>query len=134
MSNTSTVQVTSATTLTTTTETVAATSTTNIENQPGGQGVCINGVVNVTAGTGTTAVTIRVRAGSGITGTVIGNAVVHTLAAAAVANIPFETLDNSAGALVGTVTYSVTVQQTGASGNGTVNQATIMLEPSNAAP
>lgn len=134
MANASGVQVLTATTLVTTAETIAATSSAVAESEAGAaaQGVKVSGVLNVTAGTGTTAVTVRVRAGTTLSGALIGNAVVHTLAAAALANIPFEAIDPTliqAGAQ-----YVVTVQQTAATANGSVNQATISTEPISALP
>lgn len=130
MSNTSTVFSTTPVTLTTTSETALLSSTVNLENQPTGQGVSVNGNFNVLAGTGTTALTIRVRAGNGIAGALIGTAVTYTLAAGASATVPYGVLDPT---LIGTVQYTVTCQQTGASGNGTVNQTFMSLEPSSAA-
>lgn len=125
-------QVTSAVTLTTTTEAVAVTSDIVPLSPIGGEGYIIKGVVNVTTGTAATAVTIRVRQGTGITGTVVGNALTHTLAAGATASIPFSVQDFSAALTPPTAQYSVTVQQVAATANGTVNQGTI--EVCNTAP
>jgi hypothetical protein len=132
VANASDVQATGSTSLVTTAETAAATSSLVPEQNPSGQGVRISGVVNVTAGTATTAVQVRVRAGSGVTGTLIGNALTHTLAAGASASIPFDALDTttvSAG-----LQYTVTVQQVAATGNGSVNQANISTTPVSGLP
>lgn len=83
----------------------------------------IAGVVNVTAGAGTTAVVVRVRQGIGVTGTVVGVLDTDTLAAAASESIAFEKYDAT-----GATSYTVTVQQTGATGNGTVNSASIDVD------
>lgn len=135
MANASGIQVTSSTALVTTAETAAATSSSVPENLagPAAQGVKVSGVLNVTAGTTATAVTIRVRAGSGLTGAVIGNAITHTLPAGETMSIPFEAIDSTLVQLAGAV-YTVTVQQVGATANGSVNQATISTEPISSAP
>jgi hypothetical protein len=126
MANLSDAFVTSPVTLTTTAETAVATTPTFTEGQvgPAYQGMKVYGVVNVTAGTSTTAVVVRVRQGSGVGGALVGNAATHTLAAGAIANIPFDILD-TAGVSGSNLLWTVTVQQTAASANGTVNQASL---------
>ena len=91
-----------------------------------GQGlaaVSISGYVNITAGTGTTAVVVRVRQGSGVTGTIVSAlAASDSLAAGAVESIPFGVTDTSTYLESGTGgQYTITVQQTGGTGNGTTN-------------
>ena len=99
---------------------------------PSGEGVTVSGVVNITAGTGTTAVVVRVRRGVDATGSQVGQAATHTLAAGASASIPFCNLDAAASALSGTDQWTVTVQQTGGTAAGTVNYVTINAESCNA--
>lgn len=106
-----------AVTVTTTTETVVGSTPSNFEVAPYGSNI-VSGTINFTAGTGTTAVVLRVRQGNTTSGTLIAPAQTITLAAAASANIPFEVEDL---APVAGNTYCVTVQQTGATGNGTGN-------------
>lgn len=107
----------------TTAETVLATSTTFNVGNTGGQGVMVGGVINFTTGTSTTAVVIRVRRAS-LTGTLVGEAMTHTIGAAVSANIPYEVLDT--GIVDGTAQlWVVTIVQTSASANGTSNNATI---------
>lgn len=120
--------------LVTTAETVAVTISPAVAiTAPSGEGVAIQGSVNVTAGTGTTAIQVRVRQGTSTSGTLVGQAVTHTLAAGATASVPVDQQDSSASALAGTADqWIVTVQQTGASANGTVNSATITAESCNA--
>lgn len=115
------------------TETIVATSTPMNANNPGGQGNSISGVVNITAGTGTTAVVVRVRAGTTTAGTNLGPAagVSHTLAAGASANIGYEFNDPSNQ--LSNQQYVVSVTQTGGTGAGTVNYVTIGVLPCNAA-
>lgn len=84
-----------------------------------GDSVNVSGTVDITTGATTTAVVIRCRRGNGITGTVVGTSETDTLGAAVSAPISFDFLDNP-GAVAGQV-YSITVQQTGGSSNGTVN-------------
>lgn len=107
--------------------------------QPTGQGMKISGVLNVTAGTGTTAVALRCRKGSGTSGAQVGNTVSHTLAAGASASIAYEFVD--VAPIVDPVStptgsppqpanqYTVTIQQTGGTGAGTTNYGTIGLTP-----
>jgi len=114
-------------TITTTTETVVATSTTNVENNPAvGASTIVRGTINITAGTGTTAIVVRVREAS-LTGTLVGNAITISVTAGSLYQIPFEVVDASAYGTVNTTgaVWVATVQQTGASGNGTVNQTTV---------
>lgn len=103
---------------------------------PVGQGMKVRGTINVTAGTGTTAVVLRVRKG-GLTGALVGPAMTHTLAAGASANIPYDVLDNAptqspidpqGAQSVGSNLYLLTIQQTGGTAAGTVNYGTISLQ------
>ena len=89
-------------------------------------GNLITGFINYTQGTAGTAVTIRVRAGATVTGTLIGVADVNTLAAAAVANIEFGALDLSV--FPAGNQYVVTVQATAATGNPVVNDGLAVLD------
>lgn len=82
-----------------------------------GQGVCISGYFNLTTGTGTTAVTVKV---IGSVSGQIGTTDTITIGAAVSDSIPYEKVDQS-GVLQ---TYTVQIAQTGASGNGTVNNVT----------
>ena len=117
--------VAAAVTLTTTSETAAATSGAADEVRPIANGVLVKGFVNVTAGTATTAVVIKVRRGSGTGGTQVGNTLTHAVAAAGPNSIPIAAVDMPGPAagqqapFVGQ--YTVTVTQTAATGNGTVN-------------
>jgi hypothetical protein len=84
------------------------------------QPVKVSGVLNITAGTGTTAVVIRVRQGVGTGGAVVGAAQTVTLAAGNSASVPFS-IEDTTGALEAGTAYTVTVSQTGATAAGTVN-------------
>ncbi len=120
--------VTGAVTLTTTAETVVATSATLFSGNPS-QRVLITGHVNVTEGAGGTAYTIRLRQGSGTGGTVVGVAETDSLAAGSseTGSVSYEdTGALLAGAAGGQ--YTLTVQQTAATGNGTVNGADLKIE------
>jgi hypothetical protein len=121
----------SAVTVPTTTETVLATLGPFNENMAGefAQGVACDGNINLTAGTGATAVTMRIRRG-GLTGTLIGVASVQTVTAGNVVNIPIAELDPTL-VQVG-VTYVVTLQQTAASANGTVNRVVFSCQDATA--
>lgn len=104
----------------TTTETVALV-TPPVSTTFAGDQIDIEGMINVTAGTGTTACTLRVRRGNGITGTVVRVADTDTLAAGSSESFPLQCVDTP-GDVAGQV-YSLTVQQTGATANGTINGA-----------
>jgi hypothetical protein len=116
--------------LVTTAETVVATTSIFNVGNTGGQGVSVGGVFNITTGTGTTAIVVRVRRAT-LTGTQVGESQTHTIGAAVSANIAFEQLDS--GVLDGTAqSYVVTVSQTAASANGTVNNAAIHAQSATA--
>jgi hypothetical protein len=123
-------QVTGTTTLTTTTETVAATiaAPPELQSPSNGQGLLVSGTVNVTGGTATTTVTVRVRQGS-LTGAVVGDALVNTVVAATAPDTyAYQAIDPTLTYLNGE-TYVVTVQLAGATANGSVNYADIGVEP-----
>jgi hypothetical protein len=124
MSRTVTDSVTTDVSVVTTNETAAVTSPPVTPSTDGGE-ITITGVVNITTGTGTTAVTVRVRRGNGVSGALVGETMPHTLAAAASADIAFQVTDTP-GAVAGQQ-YTATVVQTAASGNGTVNNASISV-------
>jgi hypothetical protein len=111
----------SAVTIVTTTETVIATLGPFNENQVApAQGIAFDGNINMTVGTGGTAVTVRVRQGTAITGTLVGVAQAQTATAGNTINLPIGELDPTL--IQVNAQYVVTVQQTAASGNGTVNR------------
>lgn len=89
-----------------------------------GQGdglVGITGTVNITPGTSTTAVVLRVRQG-GLTGTLVGFSPSHAVAAGAAQSISFGASDASGWTeQAGGGVYVVTAQQTGGAANGTIN-------------
>lgn len=115
----------SSVTLPTSTETiVVSTGSVSLGEGSTGQGVLVSGVVNLTTGTGTTAIVVTVRAGTHLTGAIIGNQLTVTVTAGSNYSIPFEVIDPT---LTGSVSYTVTIAQTGASANGTVNQGNITI-------
>lgn len=112
----------SAVNIPTTTETVVATLGPFNENQAApAQGVAFDGNINITTGTGATGVVVRVRAGTTGTGTLIGVAQTQTATAGQTINIPIAELDPTL--VQANAQYVVTIQQTAASANGTVNRA-----------
>lgn len=122
------VNVASGITLTTTAETVLCTTVARSINAPASFGQYISGLINVTAGAGTTAFVIRVRAGSGLSGAVIGGPETVAATASVNANVAYAQMDF---VLTGTVQYTVTIQQTGATGNGTVNFVSVSEQTAN---
>lgn len=121
-------QVTSSTPLVTTAETVLATLTTFTTNNPSGQGVVISYIANITTGTNTTQLAFRVRQG-GITGTVVANVQTMTVTGGNLYVVSSEVLD--ATNTVSSVTYVLTVVQTGATANGSCTYAMITAEDAN---
>ena len=83
----------------------------------------LHGVVNITTGTGGTAVVVNVRRGATASGTEVGTATTDTSTAGDKYTIPFS-IEDTPGDVAGLV-YSVTVTETGASADGTVNYAVI---------
>ena len=111
------------TTVTTTTETVVA--TLSGVNTPRKTSVTLEGFVQLTTGGSTTAVTPRIRRGSDITGTLIGEANAQQVQAAAgsTEELYIKAIDPNVD-LAGGV-YVLTVQQTAAAADGTALQATL---------
>lgn len=124
------VKVNSGVTLVTTAETVLTTTVARQVNAPSSIGQYISGVINVTAGAGTTAFVVRVRAGSDLTGAVIGGPETVAATASVNANVAYAQMDFVNNAQV---QYTVTIQQTGATGNGTVNFVSLSEQTANTA-
>lgn len=110
----------------TTTETVAAVLGALAEQAAAGGGIMISGYVNITPGTTTSAVVIRVRQGTTTAGALVGTADTAAVTAALAASIPFAQV--FAGAPPYGNQFCVTVQQTAATANGTVNDSLITLD------
>lgn len=83
----------------------------------GGQGNVISGTLSFTGNASASTVTIKVRQGSGTSGTVVYTSPAITVAAAAVAQIGFCGVDSSA-ASVGVAQYTVTATASLAATNG----------------
>lgn len=113
------------TTITTTTETVAATLS-GLSTPAADSDVVLSGTVQVTAGTGTTALVVRVRRGTDATGTLIGEAETDTTTAGNLIAIAIQVRDTPGE--VSNQSYVITVQQTGASGNGTISNAALKAD------
>lgn len=98
----------------------------NDENHMPGTGgfVKITGDINVTPGTSTTAIVVKVRRGSGVAGTAVGT-FTRTLAAAATGGLAFFVIDE---APIAGGQYTVTLTQTAGAGAGTVNSAVVMSQ------
>lgn len=94
---------------------------TGAANAPGSIPISISGTINLTPGTSATAATVRIRQGSGIGGTQISAAPVHTVAATSPQSISFGATDATGylGAPGGQ--YTVTVQMTGGAATTTIN-------------
>lgn len=106
------------TTITTTTETVVATLS-GINTPQGGSRIVLYGAVDLTTGLGTTAVVLRIRRGTAITDPVVGVADTDTIIGAAGSTDPYIIEETDQLGDVNNASYVLTVQQTGATGNGT---------------
>lgn len=73
----------------------------------GGQGNLIHGMLSFTGNASASTLTIKVRQGSGVSGTTVYTSPAITVAAAAVMAVPFYALDTSA-ASAGVAQYTVT--------------------------
>lgn len=104
----------------TTAETIVWQSTPATPRYDGDQWM-IEGTLDFTTGTATTAVTIRCRRGSLVTSPIVGTAELDTVAAAVNQPVPFQFVD-SPGAVAGQV-YTITYQATAATGNATIVSA-----------
>src|SRR5580704_1637850 len=118
-----------ATSLVTTAETAVLTFTTAPEQQPSGQGLYIDANCIVTTGAATTAIQVRIRQGSGVAGALVG-VMAQSQAAASTANeeASCAALDPVTSYPAGN-TYTVTVQQVAATGNGAMVQVTASVAP-----
>lgn len=88
-----------------------------------GVGVTLEGEVDITTGASTTAVTVQIRRGATTAGPVVGTADVPAEGAAVRVVIPVQEQDQPGE--VASQVYSLTVTQAAATGNGTVNLATL---------
>lgn len=95
----------------------------------GNIGVWISGDLQASGGTGVSAITLRLRYGAGITGALVDVAIVEPFAAGVTRTIPFNFYDltNAPEQPSGAV-YTLTAQQTAASGNGSVISGHIGIE------
>lgn len=107
------------TTVTTTTETVAVT-VPGVSTPKPGVRVQVKGTLQVTTGGSTTGLTIRVRRGTAITDTLVGEANVTQVAAAAGSTEELTIMCEDTPGDVAGQSYVVTIQQTAAAANGSI--------------
>jgi hypothetical protein len=117
---------TTAVTLTTTTENVAVSSGPVTATRPT-VNVCVIGYAEVTTGADTTDLTPRIRRGTAITGTLVSEENDIDVQAAAGSTEQIMGMACEQRSNVATVEYSFTVDQVGATGNGSVVYAVIMV-------
>lgn len=111
----------SPTTLTTTAETVVATVSGVTTDSPDAN-VILEGAVEVTPGTSTTALVVKVKRGTTTGGTQVGKTVTQSVTAPNPGSVGIQVSDIPGE---GAFSYVVTVAQTGAAANGTVDAATL---------
>jgi len=90
--------------------------------------VLIRAWAQLTNGTGTTAVTPRIRRGTTTSGTLVSEANAETIKTAAAGTEPYTMMATEQRSNEESVEYSFTLQQTGASADGTALQAAIEVE------
>ncbi len=117
-----------ATNIPTTTETVLATLP-PISTDGAAQQVSLQATAVFATGTGVTGVTLRIRRGTGITGTVVAMSGSVVAAASTGIDLGVDGVDNPGE--VADQQYVLTVQQAGATGNGTAQLAAIAAAVSN---
>lgn len=105
----------------TTNETIGATVQVSTDNP--GANVTLEGNVDLTTGTGVTGVTVQVRRGATVAGAVVGTAEVPAVGASTRVVFPIQVNDQPGE--VASQSYILTVTQTGATGNGTINSASL---------
>lgn len=89
-------------------------------------GIELDGYVNITLGTSSTALVVKVRQGSTVGGAQVGTTDTHTIAAASSpVSIPFSKSDLSG---VEQTQYCLTLTQTSGGANGTVNDFILKAE------
>ena len=91
-------------------------------------GLLLSASVNFTPGTSQTALTLRIRQGSGTGGTLVGIAHVNTTVAAAPIETAVQEQDTSAFALSGVAQQYTLTAQENAAGPGTANASLFELE------
>ena len=82
-------------------------------------------MVAVTTGVGATAIQVRIRRGNAVSGAQVGQTYTEQIGASLPTNCNAAAVDQLVNNY--TAQYSVTVQQVGATGNGTVTSATILV-------
>lgn len=93
-----------------------------------GKKVRVSGWAQVTAGVGTTAITAKIKEGRGTAGAVVGEGNPVTVVAGNTIEVEVETEQQPGD--VDHQAYTLTIQQTAATGNGTVLQAEVVAEVS----
>ena len=109
----------------TTTEIVCATTAPLAPPRPG-ISARLRGLVQLDSGTGTDGVTIRIRRGTTITGTLVSEQIEEETTALLAETWVVSAVDTLGD--VATVQYVVTIQQASASANGSVDNATIEVD------
>ena len=109
----------------TTTEIVCATTAPLAPPRPGIR-ARLRGLVQLDSGTGTDGVTIRIRRGTTITGTLVSEQIEEETTALLAETWVVSAVDTLGD--VATVQYVVTIQQASASANGSVDNATIEVD------
>jgi hypothetical protein len=115
-------------------ETVVFTFTSPPIDQPTGQGALLVAYVSVLTGAAAASLTVRIRLGSTTAGALVGQPYTIPCAAAAANQGAFAAALDSTSSYPAGQTYSVTVQQGAATGNGTMESVIMDYAPVSAIP
>lgn len=85
-----------------------------------GTGIMVRAILAVTTGVGATAITVRVRLGNNVAGTLVSSSGAIVAAASTAVGVAWAAVDVLAADMTPGQEYTVTVQQTSATGNATV--------------
>lgn len=108
----------------TTAETAAITSD-PVNQAVDGEPITIRGSLSYLTGASTTAVTVRIREGSGLTGSLVGETLPYTVGAAVSTQIPYEFTYSPSG--VAGQRWTASIQATAATANGTIQAAAMTV-------
>lgn len=111
-------------------ETILATTPVNNINPATATKVVLRGTVNLVAGTGTTAIVLKIYRGAAISGPNLLATLTLTLAAAANGSLPFSIEDTVAwlASPANGGQYCISLTQTGGTANGTINLGDLQVE------
>lgn len=107
---------------------IVSTDVVQVGSQLGNRPIITSVTLNITTGVGATALVVNLRVGVGVGGTLIGSRTVTVTASTTYQlTFVFDEPPTQAAASAGGSAYTVTVAETGASANGTVNSVKVEM-------